>query len=104
MKLGELSIALSPIEVAGDDSVEITDLAYAAAGVRPGALFFCVPGSRADGHEFAPAAIERGATALVVERRLPLEVTQVVVDDARAAMPAAAAAFFGPPAGGRGGA
>jgi UDP-N-acetylmuramoyl-L-alanyl-D-glutamate--2,6-diaminopimelate ligase len=97
MKVGELSAALSPIEVVGDDSAEITDLAYAAAGVRPGALFFCVRGSRADGHDFAPAAVERGATALVVERRLPLEVTQVVVDDARAAMPAAAAAFFGHP-------
>jgi len=97
MKLGELSVALSPIEVVGDDSVEITDLAYAAAGVRPGALFFCVRGSRANGHDFAPAAVERGATALVVERRLPLEVTQVVVEDARAAMPAAAAAFFGHP-------
>ena len=97
MKLRELSAALSPTEVVGDDSVEIADLAYAAAGVRPGALFFCIPGSRADGHEFAPAAVERGAAALVVERRLPLEVPQVVVEDARASMPAAAAAFFGYP-------
>jgi UDP-N-acetylmuramoyl-L-alanyl-D-glutamate--2,6-diaminopimelate ligase len=97
MKLRELSAALSPTEVVGDDSVEIADLAYAAAGVRPGALFFCIPGSRADGHEFAPAAVERGSAALVVERRLPLEVPQVVVEDARASMPAAAAAFFGYP-------
>ncbi len=97
MKLRELSAALSPTEIVGDDSVEISDLAYAAGGVRPGSLFFCVPGSRADGHDFAPAALEHGATALVVERRLPLEVPQVVVEDARAAMPSAAAAFFGHP-------
>ena len=97
MKLRELSAALSPTEIVGDDSVQIADLAYAAGGVRPGSLFFCVPGSRADGHAFAPAALERGAVALAVERRLPLAVPQVVVEDTRAAMPAAAAAFFGHP-------
>ena len=97
MRLRELSAALSPTEVVGDDSVEIADLAYAAGGVRPGSLFFCVAGSRADGHDFAPAALEHGAVALAVERRLPLEVPQVVLEDTRAAMPAAAAAFFGHP-------
>jgi len=97
MKLRELSAALSPTEVVGDDSVEIADLAYAAGAVRPGALFFCVPGSRADGHDFAAAAVERGAAALAVERELPVAVPQVVVEETRAAMPAAAAAFFGYP-------
>ena len=97
MKLRELSAALSPTEIVGDDSVEITDLAYAAGGVRPGALFFCIPGSRADGHDFAPAALEHGAAALVVERKLPLDVPQVVTEDARAAMPTAASTFFGHP-------
>ena len=97
MKLRELSAALSPTEVVGDDSVEIADLAYAAGAVRPGALFFCVPGSRADGHDFAAAAVERGAAALVVERQVPVAVPQIVVEETRAAMPAAAAAFFGYP-------
>jgi UDP-N-acetylmuramoyl-L-alanyl-D-glutamate--2,6-diaminopimelate ligase len=97
MRLRELSAALSPTEVVGDESVEIADLAYAAGGVRSGSLFFCVRGSRADGHDFAPAALEHGAVALAVERRLPLEVPQVVLEDTRAAMPAAAAAFFGHP-------
>jgi UDP-N-acetylmuramoyl-L-alanyl-D-glutamate--2,6-diaminopimelate ligase len=97
VKLRDLSAALSPAEVVGDDSVEIADLAYAAGAVRPGALFFCVRGSKADGHDFAPAALEHGAAALVVERRLPLDVPQLVVEDARFAMPTAAAAFFGHP-------
>src|SRR5215217_2835604 len=97
MKLRELSAALSPTEVVGDDSVEIADLAYAAGAVRPGALFFCVPGSRADGHDFAAAAVERGAAALVVERQVRVAVPQIVVEETRAAMPGAAAAFFGYP-------
>jgi UDP-N-acetylmuramoyl-L-alanyl-D-glutamate--2,6-diaminopimelate ligase len=60
-------------------------------------LFFCVPGEKADGHEFGPAAVEAGAAALVVERELELDVAQVVVPDARAAMAPLAARFWGDP-------
>jgi UDP-N-acetylmuramoyl-L-alanyl-D-glutamate--2,6-diaminopimelate ligase len=73
------------------------DLAYDARAVTPGAVFFCVPGTRADGHDFAPDAVERGAVGLVVERRLDLDVPQFVVPDARAAMAVAADEVFGRP-------
>ena len=63
----------------------------------PGTLFFCVPGARADGHDFAAEAVANGAVALVVERPLDLPVPQLVVADARAAMARAAVAFFGDP-------
>jgi UDP-N-acetylmuramoyl-L-alanyl-D-glutamate--2,6-diaminopimelate ligase len=65
--------------------------------VRPGTLFFCVPGEKVDGHEFAAGAVEAGAVGLVVERELELDVAQVVVPDARAAMAPVAARFFGDP-------
>ncbi len=64
---------------------------------RPGTLFFCVPGEKVDGHEFAAAAVEAGAAGLVVERELELPVAQVVVGDARAAMAPIAARFHGDP-------
>jgi UDP-N-acetylmuramoyl-L-alanyl-D-glutamate--2,6-diaminopimelate ligase len=83
--------------VVGDGSVAIADLAYDSRAVEPGTLFFCVPGSRADGHDFAAAAAAAGAVALVVERRLDHAVPQVVVDSVRAAMGPIAAAFFGHP-------
>ena len=73
------------------------DLAYDTRSVVPGALFFCVPGARADGHEFAAEAVERGAIGLVVERELALPVPQLVVPDARAAMAVTADDFFGRP-------
>jgi UDP-N-acetylmuramoyl-L-alanyl-D-glutamate--2,6-diaminopimelate ligase len=97
MELERLVAALAPVEVLGSPSVEVRDLAYDARAVGPGALFFSVPGGRADGHDFAPEAVERGAVALVVERRLDLPVPQVVVPDARAAMAPAADVFFGEP-------
>jgi UDP-N-acetylmuramoyl-L-alanyl-D-glutamate--2,6-diaminopimelate ligase len=97
MDLERLVAALEPLEVLGSPSGEVRDLAYDARAVTSGALFFCVPGSHADGHDFAAEAIERGAAALVVERPLPLAVPQLLVVDARAAMAPAAAEFFGHP-------
>jgi UDP-N-acetylmuramoyl-L-alanyl-D-glutamate--2,6-diaminopimelate ligase len=82
---------------AGPDGVEITGLAYSSRDVRPGTLFFCVPGFTADGHDFAPDAVERGAVALVCERPLGLGVPEIVVSDARRAMGPAAARFYGDP-------
>src|SRR3954454_21177676 len=81
----------------GAPEVEISGLAYSSKSVAPGTLFFCVPGFKTDGHEFAADAVERGAAALVCERPLGLGVREVVVPDARAAMGPAAASFYGDP-------
>jgi UDP-N-acetylmuramoyl-L-alanyl-D-glutamate--2,6-diaminopimelate ligase len=97
MQLDRLTAALEPIEVANAASVEIADLAHDTRAVRPGALFFCVPGANLDGHDLAADAVAAGAAALVVERRLDVPVPQVLVPDVRAAMPPAAVAFFGDP-------
>ncbi|HEV3480391.1 MAG TPA: Mur ligase family protein, partial [Gaiellaceae bacterium] len=94
MDLERLVTALGPLEVRGGAPTDVTDLAYDARGVRPGALFFSVPGARADGHDFAAEAVERGASALVVERPRDLPVPQLVVSSARAAMAVAADEFF----------
>jgi UDP-N-acetylmuramoyl-L-alanyl-D-glutamate--2,6-diaminopimelate ligase len=77
--------------------MDIADLAYDTREVRPGALFFCVPGERVDRHDLAGEAVELGAVALVVERPLELGVPQLVVESARAAMAPAADEFFGRP-------
>jgi UDP-N-acetylmuramoyl-L-alanyl-D-glutamate--2,6-diaminopimelate ligase len=77
--------------------IEVTDLAYDHRVVRPGTLFFCVPGSTRDGHDFAGEAVERGAVALVVERVLDAGVPQIVVPSVRAAMAPAASRFNGDP-------
>jgi len=97
MHLERVIAALAPADVLRLAPVGIGDLAYDARAVGPGALFFCVPGSRADGHDFAPEAVANGAVALVVERPLELDVPQVVVPDARRAMAPAADEFFGHP-------
>jgi UDP-N-acetylmuramoyl-L-alanyl-D-glutamate--2,6-diaminopimelate ligase len=76
------------------EDVEIGALAYRSESVVEGALFFCVPGFAADGHDFALDAVRRGAAALVCERPLALGVPEVLVESVRASMAPLAAAFF----------
>jgi len=97
VQLDALIRALAPSDVTGRASVEIGDLAYDTRRVTQGALFFCVPGARVDGHDLAWEAIERGAVALVVERPLEVDVPQLHVPSTREAMAVAADTFFGEP-------
>ena len=87
------------VETLGDiENTEISALRIDSRRVVPGDLFFCTPGLRMDAHDFAPQAVEKGAAALVVERRLALDVPQVIVEDVRVATSYIASAFYGHPA------
>ncbi len=97
MELDALIRALAPSDVIGQRPIEIEDLAYDSRRAVEGALFFCVPGERVDGHDRASEAVAAGAAALVVERPLDVAVPQVLVEDVRAAMAVGADAFFGAP-------
>src|SRR5438094_7246216 len=97
MHLERVIAALAPADVLRRAPVEIGDLAYDARAAGSGSLFFCVPGTRADGHDFAADAVANGAVALVVERPVDLDVPQLVVPDVRRAMAPVAEEFFGRP-------
>ncbi|HYG69125.1 MAG TPA: UDP-N-acetylmuramoyl-L-alanyl-D-glutamate--2,6-diaminopimelate ligase [Anaeromyxobacteraceae bacterium] len=67
--------------------------------VGPGAVFFALPGSRADGHDFAAEAARRGAVAIVAERAVACAPALLLLaPSARRAMAVAAANFHGRPA------
>ncbi len=97
MNLAQLCEGSAVRAIEGDPGTEVTDLAFDSRRVGPGTLFFCVKGMSTDGHEFAPAALEAGAAALVVERPLDLGLPEVLVGSARDAMAPLAARFFGEP-------
>ncbi len=84
----------------GDGGVEIGTLVYDSRAVEPGACFFAVPGTQCDGHDFIPAAVEKGAAAVVCSR-LPATLAEGVayaeVDDPAGAMADMAAAFYDHP-------
>jgi UDP-N-acetylmuramoyl-L-alanyl-D-glutamate--2,6-diaminopimelate ligase len=97
MELDALIRAVAPEDVIGRRPVEISDLAYDTGRVTAGCLFFCIRGSRVDAHDLAADAVAAGASALVVERPLDVDVPQLVVEDVRASMAVAADELFGHP-------
>jgi UDP-N-acetylmuramoyl-L-alanyl-D-glutamate--2,6-diaminopimelate ligase len=96
--LDQLLGGVEVLDVRGDPaSTDVTAITHDSRAVVPGSLFCCVPGARVDGHTFAGRAVEAGAVALLDERVLGVEATQVVVPQARVAMAPVAASFFGHP-------
>jgi UDP-N-acetylmuramoyl-tripeptide--D-alanyl-D-alanine ligase len=61
--------------------------------VEPGDLFLAVKGDRVDGHDYAAAAIERGAVAVIATR--PVGTAAIVVAEPIAALTALATAVAG---------
>jgi UDP-N-acetylmuramoyl-L-alanyl-D-glutamate--2,6-diaminopimelate ligase len=99
IELETLSRAIAGVPTSDGGSAQVSGLAYDSRDVEPGYALFCFRGEHADGHDHASEAVARGASCLVVERRLdlPAPVPQLLVPDARAAMAPAADAFYGEP-------
>lgn len=100
ISLSELIAAARILERRGPADSAIEGLAYDSREVRPGFLFFALPGLHADGHGFVPQAIAAGARAVVHSAELPAydpSVGYLRVADPRLAMSPVAAAFYGHP-------
>jgi UDP-N-acetylmuramoyl-L-alanyl-D-glutamate--2,6-diaminopimelate ligase len=63
--------------------------------VKPGFLFAALPGVKADGRDFVPAALAAGAAAVISEGPVATSAPVIEVRDARRAYALAAAAFWG---------
>ena len=68
----------------GDDSAAVAGLVYDSRAIGPGDCFFAVRGTQNDGHDFIPAAVAKGAAAVVCER-LPEQTAADVTFDQLAA-------------------
>ncbi|REK67025.1 MAG: UDP-N-acetylmuramoyl-L-alanyl-D-glutamate--2,6-diaminopimelate ligase [Cohnella sp.] len=97
MLLQELANQLIVYRSVGDIRIPIQGLEADSRRVRPGQLFFCLPGHTVDGHDFAPQAAAAGAAALVVNRRLDVNLPQLIVPDVGQALAMLADAWFGRP-------
>ncbi len=99
METHALSALLSDItttEMTGAET-PVSGVAYRSDSVAPGDAFFCIPGFRHDGHDFAADAVKRGAAAVVSEHPVELGVPNAVVADARVALALASARMHGFP-------
>lgn len=90
-------VPYTALREASDPNQKVTSLEFSSRDVEPGALFFCVPGTSVDGHDFAQDAVERGAVGLVVEHELNIDVPQYLVVDAREALALCSVNFYDDP-------
>ncbi len=81
----------------GGNDIEITSIHYRSQDVKPGGLFIAVPGHVADGHDYIDQALERGASAVVVERQNQKGSVIIRVENTRIAMGKISSNFFGRP-------
>ncbi len=95
-RLAAVAAAGQSVELVGDDVI-VADLEHDSRAVSPGAAFIAVPGSTSDGHDHAELAVQRGAVALIVERRLDVAVPQLIVERTRELMAPLAAEVHGHP-------
>jgi UDP-N-acetylmuramoyl-L-alanyl-D-glutamate--2,6-diaminopimelate ligase len=82
--------------IQGDESVVVSGVTYDSRQARPGWLFAALRGSDFDGHAYIPAAVERGAAAILAEEPYP-GMPMILVENSRAALAPISATFFGHP-------
>ncbi len=97
MQLRKLLENLEIEEITGELGAEITDVCFDSSRVRQGSLFVCLSGSHFDGHSYAEAAAERGAAAVLTERRVPVSLPQIRVKSTRCALSKVCSNFYGNP-------
>jgi UDP-N-acetylmuramoyl-L-alanyl-D-glutamate--2,6-diaminopimelate ligase len=84
----------------GTPEVIVSSMTHDSRQVRVGSLFCCIKGEKFDGHDFAAAAVERGAAALLVQREvtgISKDIPQIIVDEPRVCVGFAAAELYGNP-------
>ena len=96
MLLSSVTADIPVAELRGDDP-EIAGIAFDSRRVEPGFLFVCIRGEAADGHRYAEDALRNGASALLVEEFLPVQVTQVWTPNSRVALARVAKTFYAKP-------
>lgn len=97
--LAEILQQIEGAEALGDTQVSISGITHDSRKVSPGDIYVCITGFKQDGHDYAGAAVQAGAAALVVDRFLNLNVPQIKVENTRQKVGLIAAAVFGNPAG-----
>lgn len=73
---------------------EITNITDDVNKVRHSGVFVCISGSKYDGHDFAQRAVEKGAVAVVCERKINCD-NCIVVENSRKAYALMCANFYG---------
>jgi len=99
MRLNKLLENVKYREICGNIDIDIKDLSIDSRNIVRGGLFVAVQGFKIDGHDYVREAINKGAVAVIINKKMKLDsgVTQVVIDETRQVLPVISSNFFGHP-------
>jgi len=94
MKLYEIISNLKFLGIKNYLDMDIDALTCSSLEQTNNSVYFCIKGTKVDGHDYAEQAIENGAVCLVVEKFLDLPITQIRVENVRNAMSYISSIFY----------
>lgn len=100
MRLSEILSKIKPIEIVGNENVNVEGINIDSRQVVSGDMFVAVCGTQTDGHQFIPMALQKGAVVIVCERlpdKLEDDVTYVRIENTEQSVGALATQFYGDP-------
>ena len=95
--LSDLQDAGVGSSIVGDPSVKVHGIRHDSRQVQFGELFAALIGKTFDGTSFAASAESQGASAVLSESRLELDIPQLLCDDVRSKLGLAAEVIYGHP-------
>ncbi len=78
MNLCEVIDGVEVVRLSGPTDPEVVTVAYDSRRVAAGALFFALPGEKANGFQFVGEAIDRGAVAIASSHARPAEIKREI--------------------------
>ncbi len=94
MKLSEL---FKGYKIENFFDFEVEGIAYDSREVKNNFVFFAIEGEKSDGHNFVNDAIKNGAKAIVVQRKLNVNINQIVVENTRKVLSKISSKFYNYP-------
>lgn len=103
MKLEQICGEIEYRLLKGTMETEVKDIIYDSRKIAKDTMFVCMVGAITDGHNYIKDAVEKGASAIVVEReeaaaQIPDSITVIQVKSTRYALALMSAALFNHPA------
>ncbi len=99
MKLSELCSCLKDHEYSDFVEKEVCGITHDSRRVQGGYAFVAIKGHKVDGHDFVADAREKGAIALVVEKKVDVtpQIPRIIVSNTRSALATLSCCFYGEP-------
>ena len=104
MELKKLLAGIENFKTKGDVEIDIKKVVSNSKKVVPNSLFVAVRGYDFDGHQYVGEAIEKGATAVMLDMsadfkniKIPNGITVIITDDTRKALARVSCNYFGNP-------